>query len=166
MLQHLAQTSDELLYQTSLSPDPAVETAAAGVSAVVFILYIAVAVLIFASMWKVFTKAGKPGWAALVPFYNIVVLLRIVGKPVWWLVLYFIPFVSLIPAIIVSHELSKKFGFGVGMTLLQIFLPFIAYPVLGFGSAQYQSGEAAPVTPVPQAPQNSDFGAPQPPVQL
>ena len=88
-------------------------------------------------MWKTFVKAGEAGWSCLVPIYNIIVMLRIVNKPWWWLFLLLIPIVSLIIAIIISHQLSKRFGFGVGMTLMLIFLPFIAWPMLGFGSAVY-----------------------------
>ena len=88
-------------------------------------------------MWKVFTKAGKPGWAAIIPIYNVIVLLEIIGKPVWWFVLLLIPLVNFVIIIMVFNQLSRSFGRGVGMTLLLIFLPFIAFPVLGFGSAQY-----------------------------
>ena len=100
-------------------------------------VYFAIILLIIISMWKIFTKAGKPGWAAIIPIYNIIVLLEIVGKPIWWLILLLIPFVNIIFAIMLAHQLSLAFGQGVGMTLLLIFLPFIGYPMLAFGSAQY-----------------------------
>ena len=92
---------------------------------------------VIAGMWKAFAKAGQPGWACIVPIYNIIVLLRIVDKPWWWLFLFLIPLVSLVVAIYISHLVSKRFGGGIGMTLLLIFLPFIAWPVLGFGGATY-----------------------------
>lgn len=100
-------------------------------------VYFAILILIVISMWKIFTKAGKPGWAAIIPIYNLIVLLEIVGKPIWWLILMFIPFVNLIFLIILTHQLSLAFGQGIGMTLLLLFLPFIGYPMLAFGSAQY-----------------------------
>lgn len=100
-------------------------------------IYFAILLLIIISMWKIFTKAGKPGWAAIIPIYNLIVLLEIVGKPIWWLILMFIPFVNLIFLIILTHQLSLAFGQGIGMTLLLLFLPFIGYPMLAFGSAQY-----------------------------
>jgi hypothetical protein len=97
------------------------------------------AVVVIAAMWKLFTKAGKPGWAAIVPIYNVIVLLEIIDKPIWWIVLFFIPFVNIVAAIIMNIELAKKFGkdtiFAVGLILL----PIIFLPILGFGSAQYQS---------------------------
>jgi ABC-type sulfate transport system permease subunit len=98
---------------------------------------LAVLVLLVASLWKIFTKAGKPGWAAIVPFYNAIVLLQIVGRPVWWFVMLFVPFVNVIFAIIVAHDTSKSFGKGVGTTLLLILLPFIGYPMLAWGDAEY-----------------------------
>jgi hypothetical protein len=96
-----------------------------------------IALISIISMWKIFTKAGKPGWAAIIPIYNIIVLLEIVGKPVWWIILILIPIVNFVVLIMITHQLSLAFGQGIGMTLLLIFIPFIGYPVLAFGSAQY-----------------------------
>jgi len=104
---------------------------------IVLLVYLVVAIGLVASMWKTFVKAGEAGWACLVPIYSLVVLLRMAGKPWWWLFLILIPLVNFIIAIMVTHELSKRFGGGVGMTLMLIFLPFIAWPMLGFGSAVY-----------------------------
>lgn len=106
-------------------------------------LYVALTVLLIASMWKVFTKAGKPGWAALIPIYNTIVLLQVAGRPVWWFLLLLIPFVNIVVAIMLLNDLSKSFGRGIGTTLLLIFLPFIAFPMLAFGSAQYVGPAAA-----------------------
>ncbi|MDC0271096.1 DUF5684 domain-containing protein, partial [Akkermansiaceae bacterium] len=94
-------------------------------------------------IWKIFTKAGKPGWASIIPIYNVIVLLEIIGKPVWWIVLFLIPFVNIIISIITTNEVSKSFGRGAGTTVGLIFLPFIFYPVLAFGSAQYQGTQQA-----------------------
>jgi hypothetical protein len=105
---------------------------------VVLLVELAIAVLMIAGMWKVFTKAGEPGWAAIVPIYNGLVLLKIAGKPGWWIILFLIPVVSFIIAIIVAIEVAKKFGQGAGFGIGMALLPFIFYPMLGFGSAQYQ----------------------------
>ena len=96
-------------------------------------------IILIAAMWKVYTKAGKPGWASIIPFYNIWVLLEIIGRPGWWLILFFIPFVNFIIAIIVSIDLAKSFGKSAayGIVLL-FFLNVIGYLMLGFGSAEYQ----------------------------
>jgi hypothetical protein len=101
------------------------------------IVMLVVAVFMIASMWKIFTKAGKPGWAAIVPIYNLVVMLEIAGKPIWWLVLFFIPIVSIIAAIMVAVGLANNFGKGAGFGLGLAFLGPIFYPILAFGSAQY-----------------------------
>lgn len=120
-----------------------------GVLAGIIIGALAFAVLMIVANWRIFTKAGKPGWAAIIPIYNIVVLMQIVGRPTWWTVLYFasvIPFVgwivTLVIGIIVMNDLAKSFGKGVGYTLLFIFLPIIGYPMLAWGDAKYQ-GPAA-----------------------
>jgi len=90
-----------------------------------------------AGLWKIFTKAGKPGWAAIVPIYNCIVLLEIVGKPIWWIILLLIPCVNIIVSIMLNVELAKKFGKGIGFAIGIIILPFVFIPILGFGKAQY-----------------------------
>jgi hypothetical protein len=90
-----------------------------------------------ASGWKIFSKAGKPGWASIVPFYNTIVLLEIVGEPWWWLLLLLIPYLNFIILILIIHKLSLSFGKGVGFTLGLILLFFIFLPILAFGDAKY-----------------------------
>jgi hypothetical protein len=101
-------------------------------------LPLVVFILMVVALWMVFAKAGKPGWASIVPIYNIFVMLEIVGRPWWWLLLMFIPVVGLIMAIIVAIDMAKAFGKGTGFGIGLAFLPFIFYPVLAFGDAQYQ----------------------------
>lgn len=98
---------------------------------------LAITVAIIAGFWKMFTKAGRKGWKAIIPFYNVYVMLQIVGRPGWWLVLFLIPVVNFIIAIVMNNDLSKSFGKGTGFTVGLIFLPFIFVPILGFGDAQY-----------------------------
>ena len=100
-------------------------------------MLIFVVIMVLAS-WRIFQKASKPGWASIIPIYNLIVMLQIIKKPLWWIVLFFIPFVSAITGIIISYNLAKAFGKGVGFTFGLIFLPFIFYPILGFGEAKYQ----------------------------
>jgi len=97
-------------------------------------LPLASAALIAVGIWKVFTKAGQPGWAALVPFYNLVVLMKIAGKPAWWFMLCCIPVVNLIASIPVAKKFGKDTKFAVGLALL----PMVFYPILGLGRATYQ----------------------------
>ncbi|MDG2389813.1 MAG: DUF5684 domain-containing protein [Planctomycetaceae bacterium] len=108
------------------------------IASVVMVLYLAFIVLMIASMWKVFTKAGKPGWASIVPIYNVIVMLEIAGKPIWWILLFFIPLVNIVIALLVVIDFAKAFGKGTGYALGLIFLGFIFYPMLAFGDAQYQ----------------------------
>jgi hypothetical protein len=100
-------------------------------------VYLIILLIILIAFWKIFTKAGKPGWASIIPIYSAIVLLEIVGKPAWWIILMLIPLVNVVIIIMVIHRLSLSFGKGTGMTLLLIFLPFIGLPVLAFGNAAY-----------------------------
>ena len=109
---------------------------------IIVVIYIAILVLIFAGMWKMFVKAGQPGWAAIIPFYNAYILLKIVGRPVWWLILMLIPIVSIIVWIVLVMDIAKSFGRGMGTAIGLFFLSFIFIPILGFGDAEYQ-GPAA-----------------------
>ncbi|NTU70654.1 MAG: signal peptidase I [Coriobacteriia bacterium] len=101
------------------------------------LIYAAWAVLYLVGLWKIFAKAGEPGWAAIVPIYNIFVLLKIVGRPWWWLLLMLIPFVNFVIAIMITWNLAKVFGHGFGYFLGLLFLGGIFYPMLGFGGSRY-----------------------------
>jgi uncharacterized protein DUF5684 len=106
------------------------------------LVYVAIVVFEIAALWKVFVKGGRPGWAAIIPFYNTYTMLKVVGRPGWWLILYFIPLVNLIVWLIVAIDLARSFGKGSGYGVAIFFLAFIFIPILGFGSAQY-TGPAA-----------------------
>ena len=103
----------------------------------IMIIYIGVLLLIIISQWKIYTKANQPGWACLIPIYNIWILIKIIGKPGWWLLMLIIPFVNIVFAIWMTNLLSKSFGKGEGFTIGLILLPLIFYPILGLGSAKY-----------------------------
>lgn len=102
-----------------------------------FLVFLLIFVIVAAGMWKMFEKAGEPGWAALVPIYNLVVLVKIAGKEAWWVVLMLLPCVNFVAAVMICIDIARKFGkdtlYGVGLA----FLPFIFFPMLGFGAAQY-----------------------------
>jgi hypothetical protein len=116
-----------------------------GADAILVIVYIAVIVFEIAALWQVFVKAGHPGWAAIIPIWNLYTLLKLIGRPAWWLLLFLVgvivPFVGwillLVIGVIIALDLAKSFakstGFAVGLFLLN----FIFVPILGFGSAQY-----------------------------
>lgn len=98
-----------------------------------------VIVLIIASMWKVFTKAGQPGWAAIIPIYNWYIMLKVAVKPGWWLILMFIPLVNIVIIFIVCLAIAENFGKGTGFAVGLFFLGFIFFPILAFGDAQYSA---------------------------
>jgi len=118
-------------------------TSAAGGSPVPGIIGLLIGLLIIVAMWKVFTKAGQPGWASIIPIYNLYIWCKIVGRPWWWILLMLIPVVNFIILIILCIDTAKSFGkgagFGIGLALLGV----IFWPILGFGSAQYQGAAAA-----------------------
>ena len=109
----------------------------AAMGPVMMIIWLAVVVFYLICSWKIYQKAGKPGWASIVPIYNIVVLCQIAGKSGWWTLLLIIPIVNIIILIILMHGLSKNFGKGVGTTLGLIFLSPIFIPILAFSKAAY-----------------------------
>ena len=102
------------------------------------LLGLGIAVLTVAGQWKIFTKAGQPGWAAIIPIYNIIVLLEVAKQPLWMIILYFIPIGNIIATIIVNIELANRFNKSGGFAAGLILLPFIFYPILGFGYSEYQ----------------------------
>jgi hypothetical protein len=118
-------------------------TSAGGGSPVPGIIGLLIGLLIIVAMWKVFTKAGQPGWASIIPIYNLYIWCKIVGRPWWWILLMLIPFVNFIVAIILCIDMAKSFGKGVGFGIGLALLGLIFWPILGFGSAQYQGVAAA-----------------------
>ncbi len=115
---------------------------AAGLGVGVLIFIWGISILMIISLWKIFTKAGKPGWACIVPIYNIIILLEVVGKPTWWIILLLIPVVNFVILIIIAHNLSLAFGKDAGFTAGLILIPVIFYPILAFGSAKYVGNTA------------------------
>jgi len=108
-----------------------------------FVLLAIIAIWLI-SLWKVFTKAGQPGWAVLIPIYNLIVLLRIAGLAWYWV---FAPLILLIPvlgaiaytvlAVMCIHRISTRFGQGVGFTIGLTLLGPIFWLILGFGDSKY-----------------------------
>lgn len=104
---------------------------------------LAIAVLAIAGLWKMFEKAGKPGWAAIIPIYNVIIMLEIVGKPLWWVIGIFIPCINIVVIVWVTNLLMKSFGKDVIYTVLALIFPYIIYPMIGFGSDRYMGPTAA-----------------------
>jgi len=115
-----------------------------GIITAYLVIVIPIVLIAIVAMWRIFTKAGQPGWAVLIPFYNLYVLTQVAKRPGWWMLLYFVSFIPVIGAlgvlfvsIIDNLRLAKLFGksagFGVGMILLGI----VFLPILAFGNADY-----------------------------
>ena len=110
----------------------------AGIGALIACIALFLGILTLAAMWQTYKKAGKPGWSALVPIYNLYTFVKMAGRPGWVLLLYFIPLVNVMTAIVihidVAHAFKKSTAFGV----MSFFLPFVGYWILGYGDAKYK----------------------------
>jgi hypothetical protein len=115
-----------------------VETPDVAFSMTFLLIWLGIVVIAVAGMWKTFEKAGHPGWAAIVPIYNMYIMTQIAGRPGWWVLLCFIPLVNIIIVILLSLEIARNFGKGAGFGIGLAFLGPIFYGILGFGDAQYQ----------------------------
>ncbi len=96
------------------------------------VIGLAVGILVIVSLWIIFKKAGRPGWASIVPIYNIIVLIQIVGLPLWYLVLLIIPFANIYAIFKIYIELAHKFGKSTGFGVLSVFFSEICLPILAF----------------------------------
>jgi hypothetical protein len=151
------------------------DSSASGAAAVfamlgIFLIPIIIlSVVMIIAHWKIYEKAGKPGWAAIIPIYNIIVLLEIVGKPVWWIILFLIPCVNIIFAVWTVNLLSKSFGQSEGFTVGLLLLGIVFYPMLAFGNYQYlgpSAQEAGGLKPIdPSSNYKDPFNTPPPPPQ-
>jgi hypothetical protein len=117
------------------------EAALAGIMAVLgifLVVLLIIQVFLYICLWKIHEKAGKPGWTALVPIYNLFIMMEIINKPKIWLLYMLIPFAGIYWVILSVVEFAKVFGKDTGFAVGLIFLPIIFYPILAFGDAQYQ----------------------------
>lgn len=146
--------------------DPAADAAATaalgGFFLVTMIITLVITLIVVISMWRLFTKAGKPGWAAIVPIYNIIVMLEIAGKPLWWVIMFFLPIANVVFTILTYIDFAKAYGkdalWGV---LLAFFTPIVA-PIMAFSKNTQYVGAQAPVTqpvaePVVQPPVQNNY---------
>ncbi|CAN5321614.1 hypothetical protein BH11PLA2_BH11PLA2_00660 [soil metagenome] len=118
----------------------AAQSAGMGCSLACFGVIIALAAVMIISAWKIFTKAGQPGWYSLIPIYNSYIMTcEIAKKDVMWFILQFVPIVGIYAAFMTTMEIAKKFGKSEGFGIGLCFLPFIFFPMLAFGDAEYES---------------------------
>ena len=110
----------------------------AGPSVGIILLMIALCIFGIVTMWKLFEKAGEPGWASIIPIYNTIIILKIAGKPGWWFFLLLIPIVNLIIYIMAMISLAENFGKGGGFAFGLILFSIIFFAILAFGEAEYR----------------------------
>lgn len=136
---------------SSSTTDPATVATIFAIS-IIIILIVFIPTII--GMWKTFEKAGKPGWNSIVPLYNLYVLtVEIAQKPIWWVFLAFVPYANMVMAFLIYVAVAKKFGKSTAFGIFGLVIfPFVGWPMLGFGSAQYQGTATPPSTPAPPAP--------------
>ena len=118
--------------------EQAIDGVAAAGAGIFFLIYIGIIIICIAGMWSMFSKAGEPGWASIVPIVNIYFLCKIAGKPGWWVILFFIPIVNIVITILVSLGIAENFGKSALFGIMAWLFPFVCYPMLGFGDAEYQ----------------------------
>ena len=139
MIAHLLQT-----VLTQMDPDEIARYSrhSEGPPAIFWVMYFGfMAVMLVGAAicgWKIFQKAGQPGWAALIPIYNQVIILQMIGQPIWWIALLIFPCTAIFVGIYVQYQLVvERFGQSVGFFLGTLFLAPIFIPMLAFGSAQF-----------------------------
>lgn len=131
-----------LVSGSAFAGDPFIEDTLSNFSSPIVLVFtilinFAVAAFLIIAQWKLFLKAGEPGWAAIVPIYNTVLLMKIAGKPGWWVILMFVPFANLVAVILMDIGLARNFGRSDGFAAGLIFFPYIFLPILGFGDSRY-----------------------------
>ncbi|MGA1840987.1 MAG: DUF5684 domain-containing protein [bacterium] len=104
---------------------------------IIFLINLSIIVISIVGLWITFIKAGEPGWACIIPIYNIYILVKIAGRPGWWILLFFIPFVNIVIDIIVNIDIAYNFGKSAGFGIGLFFLPFIFFPILAFSKAEF-----------------------------
>src|SRR5204863_9551957 len=135
-------TQNLLFHNASLLAQVEYSTEGKPPSPLSMIVGLLIALLLIVAMWKVFTKAGQPGWASIIPIYNLYIWCKIVGRPGWWIILLLIPFVNIIVGIILCIDMATSFGRGVGFGICLALLGIIFCTFLGLVSVKYQCPES------------------------
>lgn len=117
----------------------------AGIGIFIWILGMALSIFFVVAMWKVFVKAGKPGWAALIPIYNIYIMCEIAEKEWWYILLLCVPILNIYAMFVIYDGIAKKFGKTTGFTIGMMFLPYIFFPILAFGKNNNVESTTQPV---------------------
>ena len=124
-------------YTTTYADEIGLAALFGGVFFFFFLIGVVTTIIMIAAHWKMFQKAGKNGWEAVIPIYNLIVLFQITKTPMWMLLLLLVPFVGLVVPVILAINTAKAYGKDTSFAILLIFLPIVGYPILGFGDARY-----------------------------
>lgn len=138
-----------------------------GVGTVIVLLMIIFALVLTFAMWRLYRKAGKPGWASIVPIYNIYVKCQIAGKPTWWtVVVMFVPIVGVVFEILLMLDFVRAYGKDTLYGVLTIFFPFITVPIMAYdNNVRYVGPAGSGYGMQPQAAAVPPFTPPTTPVQ-
>ena len=128
---------------------------------VIGIVSLVLGLLMLISIWKIFKKAGKHGWASIVPIYNFIVLIEVAGLPLWYFILFLIPFVNIYAYFKIHIEIAHKFGKGTGFGVLSVFFPIICLPMLAFGKCKYEGNDNNTNTIIVSTDNNTDVNQAQ-----
>ena len=140
ILSELSRNSTSYSSANSDAAIAAVLTTIAGIGIFAWVIIIALSVLTLVARWKLFKKANIDGWEALIPVHADIVEMKLGGMKTYWYFLNLIAICGIGPLIVAFWKnivLSKAFGKGAGFGVLMTFFPFVCYPILAFGSAQY-----------------------------
>ncbi len=124
----------------SYTPASTTSSGGGGLAILIILLGTVFSVLMIIAGWRILTKAGQPGWAILIPIYQIIVFCKAAGKPAWWFVLLLIPGVNIVISLLLCLGLASKFGKGAGFGVGLFLLPLVFVPILGFGPAAHEDG--------------------------
>jgi len=127
------------MHTLTLFAQEATQSDSSGAGGVVIFAALALVLLSIVTFWRFFEKAGRPGWASIIPIYNLYIMLKIAGRPGWWLLLYLIPGVNIITHVVVAVDIAKAFKKSTAFGVVGLWLfSFIGFMILGFGSAKYK----------------------------
>lgn len=147
-------------YATDASTSGNVGAADGVLVLVMTVIVLAVTILMVVGMWKLFVKAGRPGWASIVPFYNTYVMVELAGRPIWWFaVILLVPILNVVFGVIVTIDFVKAYGKSTAYGVFSLFFPFITLPIMAFDDKVRYIGRG--VAPVPAA--QASFAQPNPP---
>ena len=121
----------------------------AGIGIFMYIIAIAASILLLVSMWKVFKKFGKPGWAAIIPIYNIYIMCEIAEKEWWYILLLCVPIANIYAMYVLYSAIANKLGKSTGFVIGMILVPYVFWPILAFSKSEVAVAQETPSQQMP-----------------